>query len=132
MLLKGQMNGGSTAAATAQQPKPRPWFNLLPRQPCATATTKLSDLKAHLEAAERERIMSQIQVALQGNSQLSQLSQMFGGQITPELLMIYSNPQLLQQLTGTLQVCVSHFNSNLFKCAAVNLREGKYLLHRLN
>lgn len=43
---------------TAQQP----WFNLLPRQPCATATTKLSDLKAHLEAAERERSMSQIQV----------------------------------------------------------------------
>ena len=108
MLLKGQMNGSSTAAAAAaaaQQPKPRPWFNLLPRQPCATATTKLSDLKAHLEAAERERIMSQIQVALQGNSQLSQLSQMCGGQITPELLMIYSNPQLLQQLTGAFLMC---------------------------
>ena len=108
MLLKGQMNGSSTAAAAAaaaQQPKPRPWFNLLPRQPCATATTKLSDLKAHLEAAERERIMSQIQVALQGNSQLSQLSQMCGGQITPELLMIYSNPQLLQQLTGAFLIC---------------------------
>ena len=105
MLLKGQLNGSSphpssASATTVQQSKPRPWFNLLPRQPCAAATTKLSDLKAHLEAAERERIMSQIQLALQGNTQLSQLSQMFGGQITPELLMLYSNPAIMQQITG--------------------------------
>eukprot|EP00116_Pleurobrachia_bachei_P009447 sb/3469709/ len=94
LIMKSQLNGALQA-----QNKPRPWFNLLPRQPCATATTKLADLKAHLEAAERERIVSQLQLAMQGNGgggQLAQLLQLTGGQLTPELLMLA--PALMQQL----------------------------------
>ena len=101
LILKSQLNG---ALAT----KPRPWFNLLPRQPCATATTKLADLKAHLEAAERERIVSQLQLAMQngGGGQLGQLLQLTGGQLTPELLMLM---QQLQQGTFHDPSFLTHF-----------------------